>query len=44
MDANLTAFSTEDLMQLLAAKKKKPQNEITRQVIEAIQNELAARK
>lgn len=44
MDFNLAAFSTEDLTKLLEAKLKKPQTDVMTQTIEAIRNELDARK
>lgn len=44
MDANLSAFSTETLKELLEAKLKKPQTETMKQIIETIRFELEARE
>jgi hypothetical protein len=43
MDANLTAYSTETLQELLAAKLKKPSTPMLEQIIDAIRNELKDR-
>jgi hypothetical protein len=44
MDANLTAFSTEMLKELLEAKLKKPKSPHMVQIIEAIENEIKSRQ
>lgn len=44
MDANLTAYSTEMLHELLAAKVKKPKSPHMVAIIEAIENEINSRK
>lgn len=44
MDANLTAYSTEMLKELLEAKLKKPKSVMMNQIVEAIQNEINSRK
>jgi hypothetical protein len=44
MDANLTAFSTDTLKDLLEAKLKKPQTDMLKQIVESIRNELESRE
>jgi hypothetical protein len=44
MDANLTAYSTEMLYELLAAKVKKPKSDHMVKIIEAIENEIKSRQ
>lgn len=44
MDFNLSAFSTEQLAELLTAKLKKPKTPVMVETIEAIRNELKSRE
>lgn len=44
MDANLTAYSTEMLHELLEAKLKKPKSPHMNQIVTAIENEIKSRQ
>lgn len=44
MDANLQAYSTEVLTELLTSKLKKPKSPYMEEIISAIENELKSRK